>query len=127
MPDQPLYKSSVDTLEFNRKYGTYYTDEQLDRRKREAEPYKLFMLTGGAAANATLIGPHHVEWYTMYRKAVQALGTDDPNTIDDWIRKQYNRIMGIEDIVAVDPHNALGNVPQHSAEGPTLLGRMNDG
>jgi hypothetical protein len=126
VPDNPLYKSSVETLDFNRKHGTFYTDEELARRKKQAEPYKLFMLLGGAEGNATLIGNYHVEWYTLYRKAVQALGTDDQNTIDDWIRKQYNRIMGLEDIVAVDSHNALGDVPQHSAEGPTLLGRLTD-
>lgn len=110
MSDTPLYKSSVETLEFNRRHNRAYTDQELNRRKLEAEPYRLFQILGGAGANATLIGNYHIEWYTLYRKAVEAVGSDDANVIDDWVQQRYNRIMGIEPPELVTAVNSGGDV-----------------
>ena len=95
---------TVHTLQFNQKYLKNYTDVELARREEAAEPFRLFQFLGGAGGEVSLIGEHAAEWYTVFRKAEQATGSDDPIVIDNWVDQQIRVIMGIENqAVAAQP------------------------
>ena len=87
---------TVHTLEFNQTHGTTYTDEELLEREATAEPFKLFKFLGGASARLSLVDQTASDWYSIYRKAEQATGTDDPVTINNWVDAQIKTILGIE-------------------------------
>jgi len=87
---------TVHTLQFNQKHSKNYTDVELARREETAEPFRLFQFLGGAGGEVSLIGEYAPQWYTVFRKAEMATGSDDPIVIDNWVDEQIKVIMGLE-------------------------------